>query len=621
MTIWSAEITELKEVFKSIKGQYHDLEKELERLVGTDDENMVLIYARRCLEVIVTDLCEHELKRPRGSEPLKGIIDKLNKEKKVPLHIITPMINLNSLSTFGAHPKEYEPRQVRTALIDLGTVIDWYLKYRNIKPVSTEIESEVKHEEIPIAEDISLSPLTVQFEKSIVVLPFQDMSPWKDQDYFCDGITEEIINALTHIESLKVIARTTSFAYKDKYEDVRSIGKELNVETILEGSLRKSGDKLRITSQLIRVSDGAHLWSERYDREMKDIFEIQDEISLAIVEKLKIQLFEEERKKVFKSRTQNLEAYKTYLKGLYHWNKRTREGLLRSIEYFEKAIETDPDYALAYTGLADAYIILAHWGYTLPKETKPKAKEILLKSLEIDDKLADTYTSLAFISGLYEWKWQNADINYKRALELNPNLPKTHLWYALHLLALGKLKNALEHAERARELDPLSLVTNNFNAISLYALRQYDDAIKQFRKTLLIDDDVPVAYTFLSFAYLHKRLNAEAVLEYQNLLSKDPLTEHYVPVIGDIYSKSGIEGFLHWLTDEGLDYHKQIYWQPFYRAFCHAWLGEKDKAFEWLEKVLEIRSDTIFLLLTDQCLDNLRSDPRFSLILEKVGLK
>jgi adenylate cyclase len=621
MTIWSAEIKELKGLYESLKGQYPDLEKELERLVITEDENIVLIYARRCLEVIVTDLCVNELKRPRKTEPLKGIIEKLNKEQKVPSHIITSMINLNSVSTFAAHPKEFNPRQVRTALIDLGTVIEWYLKYRNIKPVSTEIESGLNHEDIRMAENISLSPLTVQFEKSIVVLPFQDMSPEKDQDYFCDGITEEIINALTHIESLKVIARTTSFAYKNKYEDVRSIGKELNVETILEGSLRKSGDKLRITSQLIRVSDGAHLWSERYDREMKDIFEIQDEISLAIVEKLKIQLFEEERKKVFKSKTQNLEAYKTYLKGLYHWNKRTKEGLLKSIEYFEKAIEIDTNYALAYTGLADTYIILAHWGYTLPKETKPKAKEILLKSLEIDDKLADTYTSLAFIYGLYEWEWQDADINYKRALELNPNLPKTHLWYAVQLVSLEKLKNALAHAERALELDPLSLVSNNFNAITLYALRQYDEAINQFRKTLLIDDSVPVAYTFLSFAYLHRGLYAEAVKEYQNLLSKDSLSEHYVPVIRDIYSKSGIGGFLHWLIDEGLDHHKQIYWQPYYRAICHAWLGEKDKAFEWLEKVLEIRSDTIFLLLTDQGLDNLRSDPRFPDLLKRVGLK
>ena len=458
-------------------------------------------------------------------------------------------------------------------------------------------------------------------EKSIAVLPFQDMSPEKDQDYFCDGITEEIINALTHIQRLRVIARTTSFSYKNKYEDVRKIGKDLNVETILEGSLRKAGDKLRISTQLISISDGSHLWSERYDREMKDIFEIQDEISLAVAEKLKIHLFEEERKQVVKNKTQNLEAYQAYLKGLFHWNKRTREGLLKSIEYFENASEIDPDYALACTGLADSYLMLANWGYSLPKDTKTIAKKILLKSLKIDNKLADTYASLAFINSLYEWKWKDADLNFKKALKLNPNLLKTRVWYTVHLLGLGKTKNALEHSKRALELDPLSLVANNSNALLLYGLRQYDDAIKQFRKTLLIDDTVPVPYNFLFFIYLLKGLYADAVREYQNLLSKDPMTEQYVKIIGDIYSKSGMEGCLHWLIDEGFDFHKQIYCLPYFRAVCHALLGEKDKAFAWMEKVLEMRSDQIFLMLTDPGLDNLRGDQRFSLLLEKTGLQ
>ena len=205
------------------------------------------------------------------------------------------------------------------------------------------------------ADDTSITPMQKQSQKSssksIVVLPFENMSPEKDQDYFCDGITEEIINTLAHIDSLKVIARTTSFAFKGKYVDVRNIGKELGVDTILEGSLRKSGDRLRITAQLIRVSDGTHIWSEKYDREMKDIFEIQDELSMAIVEELKIHLFEEERKQILKIKTQNLAAYNYYLKGRYYWNNsRTKEGIEKTIRYYEQAIEADPDYALAYAG-------------------------------------------------------------------------------------------------------------------------------------------------------------------------------------------------------------------------------------------------------------------------------
>src|SRR4030042_1591409 len=309
MQIWSAEIKELESLYTSLKGKFPELEKELERLVKADDENMVLLYSRRCLEVIISDLCKCELKRPRKTEPLKGILDKLHHEEKVPAYIITSMHGLNDLSTYGAHPKEFNLRQVRTTLIDLVTIIEWFFNYKKIEPAFAQIN---------------------------------------------------------HIESLKVIARTSAFAFKDKHEDVRKIGREFNVETLLEGSVRKSGDKLRINAQLIKVSDGSHLWSERYDREMKDIFEIQDEISLAIVDKLRIELFEDEKKLILKSKTQNLDAYNHYLKGRYHWNKRTKEGLEKSIEYFEKSIETDPSYAPAYTGLADAYTIFAVWGFILP---------------------------------------------------------------------------------------------------------------------------------------------------------------------------------------------------------------------------------------------------------------
>ena len=316
MTIWSAEIKELETICTSITGRLIDLEKELEKLVNADDENMVLLYSRRCLEVIVTDLCEKELKRPRKTEPLKGIIDKLNREEKVPSNIIASMHSLNSLSTFGAHPKEFDPRQVKPVLNNLTTIIEWYLKYKEPGP---ETLGE-KKEEITKADDMP------RFENSIAVLPFHDMSPQKDQEYFCDGMTEEIINALTHVESLKVIARTSSFAFKERYEDIREIGKKLDVETLLEGSVWKADNRIRITAQLIKVADGSHLWSEKFDREIDDVFAIQDEISLAITDNLKVKLLGEEKAAIVKRHTENLEAYNLYLKGGYYCQMFTAEG-------------------------------------------------------------------------------------------------------------------------------------------------------------------------------------------------------------------------------------------------------------------------------------------------------
>ena len=318
MAIWSAEIKELEKLYESLKGQLPDLEKELEQLIRTEDANVIMLYSRRCLEVIITDLCECELKRERGTEPLKGIIDKLNKEKKVPSHIITSMHGLNELSTYGTHPKDFDPEQVKPVLNNLDIIIKWYLKYKDFQTTGKlqveKDESEIEH------------PTVSATEKSIAVLPFVDMSPERDQGYFCEGMAEEIINVLAHIENLKVIARTSAFAFKHKEVDIREIGRILDVETLLEGSIRKADDRVRITAQLIKVADGSHIWSERYDRDMKDVFAIQDEISLAIANNLKVNLLDETKPIAAKRHSENLEAYNLYLKGTYCYQMMTAEG-------------------------------------------------------------------------------------------------------------------------------------------------------------------------------------------------------------------------------------------------------------------------------------------------------
>jgi adenylate cyclase len=459
-------------------------------------------------------------------------------------------------------------------------------------------------------------------EKSIVVLPFENMSPEKDQDYFCDGITEEIINTLAHIDRLKVIARTTSFAFKGKYADVRNIGKELGVETILEGSLRKSGDKLRITAQLIRVSDGSHIWSQKYDREMKDVFEIQDEISLAIVEELKIQLFEEERIQILKSKTQNLEAYNYYLKGRFYWNNsRTKEGIEKTIRYYEQAIEADPGYALAYAGLSIAYTVSVDWGYMQANKALPKIKEFQTKALDLDNTLAENHSSLMYSYTFIEWNWNEAELEYRKAVELNPNSPEVHHIYAIFQICLGNFDKAIEHNSMARELDPLSLIFNFASGLILYMSRHYDDAIKQFQKTLTLDNNFIPAYFWASFCYLQKGLYVETIEEYQNLLLRNTKTEKLVPIIDEIFRQSGIKGFLQWLVEEGVSLNQEFYNQPYYRSVCYAVLNQKEMAFETMREACDQSTARIAMMKVDPGFDNLRDDPRFAIFLEKLGLQ
>ncbi len=495
MQIWSAEIKEIKRLYDSIKGQSPELEKELERLINASDENMVLVYARRCLEVIVTDLCECELQRPRKTEPLQGIIDKLNREEKIPSHIFASMQSLNSLSTFGSHPKEFDPEQVKPVLNNLSIIIKWYLKYKDFqivdKPKSVE-KYESKH------------PVDSPVEKSIAVLPFVDMSPKKDQDYFCDGITEEIINALSHIESFKVIARTSAFAFKDRRVDIREIGRILGVETLLEGSIRKAGNRIRITAQLIKVADGSHIWSEHYDRNIKDVFAIQDEISLSILDNLKVKLLGEAKATITKQHSENLEAYNLYLKGTYCWQMLTIEGLEKASVYFAQALQKDPDYALAYVGLAAVLAAGASEGYVSPNEAFPKVNEYANMALKIDNTVAGAYDALGVINIFYYWNWKEAERNFKHALKINPNSSMFHLFYSFLLIITGRHEEAISEAKRAQELDPLSVYINTYTGWDFYLAGKFDRAIEEFQMILTINSNYYKTHLFLGDAYVQK---------------------------------------------------------------------------------------------------------------------
>jgi TolB-like protein/class 3 adenylate cyclase len=352
----------------------------------------------------------------------------------------------------------------------------------------------------------------------IAVLPFINMSGDAENEYFSDGMTEEMISQLSKISDLEVIARTSVMTYKGKDKRVEEIGRELRVGTVLESSVRKAADRLRITVQLINTQNQAHLWAQTYDRDLKDVFAIQSDVAQKVAEALKVRLMAGEKRQVEKKGTEDLEAYNLYLKGRYYWNKLTKEGFQKAIEYFEQAIEKDPTYAQAYTGLADSYTLLGFYAYFPPREVISKAKVAAEKALKLDDTLAEAHASLALIRVHYDWDWSGAESALKRALSLNPNDAKTLHTYAWYLLFIGRLKEAIVVDKRVQELDPLSLQRSvGLGWILIYA-RQYDHAIEQCRKTLEMDPNFWEAHWCLGSTYSLKGMYEGAIAEEQKAI-------------------------------------------------------------------------------------------------------
>jgi serine/threonine protein kinase/Tfp pilus assembly protein PilF len=470
-------------------------------------------------------------------------------------------------------------------------------------------------------EKAAVSPAQAEWKNSIAVLPFANLSSQEEQEYFCEGLAEALINALTNIKGLRVVARTSAFSFKGRDVDVREIGKKLNVQTVLEGSVQQAGNRLRISAQLINVEDGYHLWSERYDRETTDVFAIQDDISQAIVTALKIKLGVEEKAALVKRYTNDIEAYNLYLKGRYYWNKRTAEGMNRSIEYFKQTIEINPTYALAYTGLAEAYIVLGEWSIYPPKEVFPKARTAALKALEIDDELAEAHSALAMIKRDYDWDWSGAEREFKRAIELNPNYPTAHQWYAEYLTGLGRDKEAIVEAKRAQELDPLSLIINTAAGDAFHYAGQYDRAIEQYQKALDLDATFAVAHLFLGWIYRQKGMYEKAIAEIQTAIDLHGEYSPFAASLAHVYALAGKIKEAREILDNLKKQEKQIYVSPFYIAIIYSALDEKNQAFEWLEKAFDEKDCPIIYIKVEFMLDPLRSDPRFKALLKKMNLE
>ncbi len=465
---------------------------------------------------------------------------------------------------------------------------------------------------------------SLKWQNSIAVLPFKNISSDKEQEYFCDGMTEQLITNLTNLPNVKVIARTSVMQFKNTNKTVPQIANELGVAHVLEGSVRKSGNKIRVTAQLIKADDGFHLWAKDYDRQLKDIFAVQDDVSNAIVEALKINLTSGQKSTITKRYTGNVDAYNLYLRGRYYWNKWTEDGFKKSVEYYQLAIEKDPTYALAYAGLAISYERMGYYGYLSPKDAWQRAKAAVMKAVEIDNKLAVAHAALARMQMSYDWNWLEAEREFRRAIELDPGYADAHADYAIYLDVLRRLPEALEVIKKAQELDPLSLIINTDLGLILWGAHEHDQAIQQLLKTLELDPTYSQAYNILGNVYLDKKMYKEAVAAMQKAVtysSGDPM--YHLAFLGHANAVAGQRKEALSILDSLKNQSKQRYVSAFYMALIYTGLGENQQALDFLEKAYEERSGWLYWLkeMSEFQFRPLRAESRYRALLKKMGLE
>ncbi len=457
--------------------------------------------------------------------------------------------------------------------------------------------------------------------QSLAVLPLTNLNADSSQDYFDDGMTEALITELAKISSVRVISRTSVMQYKRVHRPLREIAQELDVDAVVEGSLFYSGDRVRINVQLLQVRPERHLWAESYEREMIDILKLQNEVTKSIADEIKANLTPSEHAHLTQTRQVYPEAYQSYLKGRYFWNKRTPEGFHKGIDFFEKAIDLDPTYAKAYAGLADCYNGLYDFDLLAPADAAPKAKSAAMKALAIDSTLADAYTSLGFVTARYDWEWLGAERNFQRAIELNKNYSISHHWYALHLAMMGRFDNAMAEIKKALDLDPLSLIVNANVAWIHYFAGQYDEAEQQLKKTVAMNSDFLSAHVKLAWVYEQQAKYEQAIDQFYIALALSGDDANVLALLGSCYALAGktneSKKIIYQLTATS----KQRYISPYWIAMIYACLGDKDNAFHWLNQAVKERSGSLVWIKVEPKLDRLRSDPRFAEFITTIGLR
>jgi len=654
MTIWTSEIKELEKLYESSKGQHSKLDKELEKLIKTDDENIVLVYARRCLEVIITDLSQRELKRPRGTEPLKGIIDKLNKEEKVPNNIIVSMQNLNSLSTFGAHPKDFDPRQVKPVILDLTTVLEWYLTYMETQETIEEEPGEVQVKSkgqvsfrktrtkswkriitvagILIAGAVIIVSLIV-FDiigggkqaragsiESLVILPFGNYTGVDTLEYFVSGMHSSLITEIGKLSGLRTIGKTSSEVYKNASKSVQQIASELDVDAVIETDIMCLGDTICLQARLISAGpEEKQLWIGEYKEERGKILNLYNRVIKQISGEVKVSLTPKEEELFSESRRVVPEAYDAYLKGMFHYERLGKVDIEKAIKYLEMAIEIDPEWAPSYAGLARVWFGLWYFGYAPKNIALPKAYEYLTRSLELDPNSANAQHLKAKIAVYVEWDWEKGEREFLKSLELDPNDAQCRLYYAHLLMTLRRTDEAITQAKLGVELDPLNPLVLSLCGVVLSDAGDYSSAIAHFEKALSIDPNSGFAKSNLESAYLVAGDYERWFEVWKEIVCWD---DEVITQVEKALNEQGFEAAIEKLFALNEKYGKRgCQMGDANKMIWYLQLNDFDKALDYLEKLYEISWPGISYISTNNYKYNqLKAYPRYIEILKKMNL-
>jgi tetratricopeptide (TPR) repeat protein/TolB-like protein len=659
MSIWASEIKELEKLYESFKGHSPDLENELEQLIRTQDANVIMLYSRRCLEIIIISLCENELKRSRGTEPLKGIIDRLNKEKTIPEHIITSMHGLNDLSTYGTHPKEYDIQQVKPVLVNLNIIIKWYLKYRNIvenfkiegeyeqsnpkgflKEDNKEDIREIQKQPVKLIKGKLLTSIVIagfsliiialfvypklfresvviNVEKSVALMPFKNLTGNVSNDYLTDMHREasyQELGKISQVKPLRIVGSRTTFAIEKDRMSLSRIARDAHVDYLIEGSVLGSGDLEEIMIRLIQIfPEERPILTNNYSMNRTNIHIVHKTIAEEIAQKIGLDLLPHDLVKLSQPRLVNPQSYEAYSRGISEIEKMTKEGNKRGLEYLHEAVRIAPEDAFANAGLALGYLSIAHSPLD-PGDALVNGEKWAFKAFMLDSTIAEVHAALA-IAYLYKaWKFKEAEKHFKRALELNPNLDMAHYHYSWGLNLWGRNDEAIAEHKLAQKYDPYNPQhTAYLGELYVFAGR-YEDGVREALKSLEIQKDYPVGYTVLGMAYLGLGRNEEAIRMHQKLAELYPtqLLDLCLTYIATGHREEA-EKILAKIEKEVV---KPI--GAYNRAKIYAALGRKDEAFKWLN--YEPHSGFVAWAAVHPCFKPLHNDPRWDEFLKKVNL-
>jgi TolB-like protein len=655
MTIWSSEIKDLVKLCDSYKGQNPRLDKELERLIKTDDENIVLLYSRRCLEIIITELSERELKRPRGSEPLKGIIDKLHKEEKVPHNIVVSMQNLNSLSTFGTHPKDFDPRQVKPVLLDLATVLEWYMKYmgdrqsvigepgsiqEKRKETALHIKTRSKPERgiiivtgILLAAAIIIVPLIVfniiglgkpvraGSVESLVILPFSNYTGDETLETLVSGMHACLISDVKRLSGLRVINTTTSDVYKNAGKSIHEIADELKVEAAMEVSVLGIHDSILIQVSLINAfPEEEILWIEDFKEEKSKFLNLYNNITKKIADEVKIKLTPGEERLLAASRTVNPEALVAYMKGQFHWERIGKEDMDSALHYFQIAIDKAPDWADPYAGMAMTWSVIGGSAYGPLNEAYKKTTEYMNKALDLDPNSANSHYIKAVLTVWPGWDWETGEKEFLNTLELNPNDALARVYYAHLLMILRRMDEAIFQANLALALDPLRPLVLGFYARVMWYAGDFSAALKQSEKALSIDPDNNFALEAVTNACLRIGDTLKWYEKYRRRIYWS--NEKYLVHMDSLFNKDGYFAVI----KDRIKVNEEVYSRGGSISFTgqanrYLIMNEYDKAMDYYEKAYEEKLGNLaYLSLAVIDHPELKENQRYIALLKKMNL-